>query len=782
MRGLLFVSAICWSAAPVLAGEAARSDEPAVWSVHEVPATATVISGAEIERRGYGTLPDAARWTPGLTAIDLGPRGGGAFGGAASRIARGLNAGVPAWWGDIPIAFDPRLQDMERVEVLLGPQGVSHGLGAMSGVVRYMPRKPDTQRRIFNLHGDGFARAHSDDPGGELGLTANMPLADGKLALRTSLGMFSDPGFVDYGHVLREPGTSHPQPAAGAAAAHLYGEPDADTGRTLSGRLSLLWNATEGIEIVLSHQTQDLSAGGYRTNHARAYGTGHYESARRYTEPLDRTDRLWSLDVGWDMGPVRLASTLGYSRWSADGRRDQTDFLLRNFGIAGLLPADASLPDFAARPCVTADASPYCAFSAFARDEREEKGLHWTLRLASTGGGPWGWSAGASSHDREGEGSGREFAPGLSRFAGIDPAVPMDLEYLSEGWDRERRRALFGTVSRRLGDRLRVFAGARRFEIDEASGSATEFPFTPDFNSPYEETRSRHGGALVTVGAAWRLGGDRVVYATRAEGRGSSAGGLNNFPICTSEQITAGEAGGQPSCIHEHQKRIEPDAVTNYEIGMHGSWLEGRLAVNGSLFHTEWENARMGGRTPFSKQGITRNTDARSRGAELALALRPTDTLSLRGFWSYARAELSEDAPGLLPDGADAFKGDGLAGAREHRGGLIVTQGMRLFDGLLLDLSYDYTWVGSVLTRIGGREGGERMPGYGAHGLSALLSSDSSSWTATLYAENVLDEYAAIATTVTPRDIRAVDGFALRSYSSYVLPPRRVGLRFRYTF
>ena len=71
-------------------------------------------------------------------------------------------------------------------------------------------------------------------------------------------------------------------------------------------------------------------------------------------------------------------------------------------------------------------------------------------------------------------------------------------------------------------------------------------------------------------------------------------------------------------------------------------------------------------------------------------ALRPTDTLRIRGFWSYARAELTEDAPGLLPDGAAAFKGDRLAGAPKHRAGLIVSRAMRLSDDIRLDLSYDY--------------------------------------------------------------------------------------------
>ena len=270
MRLLLFLSAVSWSSAPALAEEVARSGGPTAESARQAGAAATVISGAEIDRRRYGTLSDAMRWTPGLAATDLGPRGGDADDGVAARIARGLNAGVPAWWGDVPIGFDPRLHDMERIQVLLGPHGVSHGLGAMSEGVRYVPGKPDTRRRTFEVRGEALARAHGGDPGGDLGVTANLPLADGTPALRASLGMFHDPGFIDHGHVLREPGTSHPEPAAGTAADHRYGEADADTERTLSARLSLLWNATEDVEVVLSHLTATAMpkyrpCGDYRT-------------------------------------------------------------------------------------------------------------------------------------------------------------------------------------------------------------------------------------------------------------------------------------------------------------------------------------------------------------------------------------------------------------------------------------------------------------------------------------------------------------------------------------
>jgi len=97
-----------------------------------------------------------------------------------------------------------------------------------------------------------------------------------------------------------------------------------------------------------------------------------------------------------------------------------------------------------------------------------------------------------------------------------------------------------------------------------------------------------------------------------------------------------------------------------------------------------------------------------------------------------------------------------------------------------LSCSYGYSYIGDVLTRIGGRAGGERLPAYDLHTVTASVSKDA--WTLTVYADNLFDEYAVTSVRQTPERIgRTVDGFTSRRYFANVLTPRRAGVRLRYT-
>ena len=136
------------------------------------------------------------------------------------------------------------------------------------------------------------------------------------------------------------------------------------------------------------------------------------------------------------------------------------------------------------------------------------------------------------------------------------------------------------------------------------------------------------------------------------------------------------------------------------------------MTFSGTLFHVDWTDIQVAGLTPFSAEPITLNGGgAVSRGAELAASASLRNALRLRGSWSLTDAKLSLDSPGLL-------------------GGETA-----------LELLYGYTYVGDVLTRIGMRAGGEVLPAYDLHNLSASVSRGD--WTLTFYGDNLFDEYAA---------------------------------------
>ena len=141
--------------------------------LQQVPVSISAVTGADLERRAIDNLTELSRWTPGLTVVDQGARRSNVI------IARDLhtdalngsefagnnyNNGVATYLGGIPLAVDLRLHDIERVEVLLGPQGTLYGAGTLAGAVRYLLRRPDTERRTLDIRGDLFALAHGGAP------------------------------------------------------------------------------------------------------------------------------------------------------------------------------------------------------------------------------------------------------------------------------------------------------------------------------------------------------------------------------------------------------------------------------------------------------------------------------------------------------------------------------------------------------------------------------------------------------------------------------------------
>ena len=782
---------------------ATRIEEP----LQQVPLSISAVTGGDLERRAIGNLTELSRWTPGLTVVDQGARGSNVV------IARGLNTdslngsefagnnynnGVATYLGDIPLAVDLRLHDIERVEVLLGPQGTLYGAGTLAGAVRYLPRRPDTERRTFEVRGDLFALAHGGAPGSDAGLTFNLPLVSRTLALRGSVDRYADPGFIDYDYLLRTPGGSEPEPDLsdpGAVEANLRSEPDANTEETVSARLSLLWQATPALSALFAYHLQDQQVGARQINHARSFDTGRYVAAHRYLEPNDRKNQLWSLELTWASSPAELTTAIGYSRFLAQGQRDQTDLLIQAFGIGGLLPGEfpALARARAIDPAVSAAdlTAQFRSFSAYTREESREERFNWETRLVSTGDGPWRWVGGLFFNNYDSSGTSFEFTPGLTEFSGITPILvgspaSEPVEYYNLESQAVEERALFGEISRDLGERWRMTAGGRWFGYRIETGSLTEFPYTPMYNSPFTDFASDDRGVLFKASVSYRFDDQTNAYFTRSEGY--RIGGGNNFRVCTDQEIallTDADPGNDPpqsGCIYEDQALIRPDTTTNYELGLRRSWRDGRFTASGTLFHVDWTDIQVAGETPFSAQPITLNGGgAVSRGVELAGAAGLTNALRLRGTWSSTRAALSQDSPGLLDGGADAFKGDRLSGAPQQQGSLLASYGMLLGGGGTLELLYGYTYVGDVLTRIGRRAGGETLPTYDLHNLSASVSKDD--WRLTFYADNLLDEYAVTGVRQTPGQIGVTeDGFRARRYFANVLAPRRVGARIRYTF
>lgn len=742
--------------------------------VQDIPINITAVTSADIARQGLTDLSDLAATVPGLFLVDQGGRDGNRIvvrglnvSSLASSEATGNSTGgvVATYVGDIPLYLDLKLMDIERVEVLLGPQGTLYGAGTLGGAIRYLPNRPKTNRATLSTSQEFYGLSESAGLGSETIVTGNLPLTD-KAAVRASVGYYFSPGFIDNNFLVRTPGVSDPEPNfadPAAVAANLRRERDIDTERTLAARVGLLYQFTDKLDANLTYFYQDQRIGGRTINHQDSLGTGEYESASRFDEPNDRDNQLLTLEVDWDLGFGKLTSASGISRYEELGQRDQTDLLL---------DFEYGYEDFP-------------AFAAFTKETGKQDRISQEVRLVSTSEGPFNWIVGGFYNEAKSKFTSSEFAPGIPEFFGVDR--PDNLEYFQTSDDTFTEKALFGELGYQFTDRWQVTLGARFFEFEDDLTQGIAFPLV-DGSGPnevlpeFQSNAISDSDSLFKANTSYQFSKAILGYATLSEGYRS--GGVNPLPNCP-DPLPA----NQFACVQPGEALIKPDTTLNYELGLRTSWLKGRLVVNGALYYIDWKDIQVAGSTEVGNVPITVNAaQAVSQGLELSVQGLVTRNWRINGSYTYTKAELDQDAPGIV-GGEDAFKGDRLPGSPEHQGNVFITYTQKLSNGATANLDYGVRAVGNVLTRTGSRDNGESLPGYVVHRASASYLNRG--WTARVYAENLFDRYVETGVRGDRSFVRAIDsdgesdngdGFKLRSYYKDVLEPLKVGATVRYDF
>jgi iron complex outermembrane receptor protein len=752
-------------------------------TVQDAPINIAAVGAESIEAQGFSDLSDISAYVPGVHLVDQGGRDG------ARIIVRGLNADplgssegvgngtggmVATYLGEVPIVLDLKLNDMERVEFLLGPQGTLYGAGTMAGAIRYIPKRPSFAAPELIVRGNMYRYGEAASTSSDIGMTFNLPLGD-TFAVRGSIDYLDDSGFIDYRYVVDEVGVSNPN----NFDVETHRVNDANTEETLSGRLAFRWKPNDMFDANLTWYFQQQQVGARQVSSARVTSlpnpVGKYESALRVLEPNDRDNDLLALEMTADLGFATLTSATSFSKYEEHGQRDQTDLLIGLEYSYELFPS----------------------FTAYTREDSEEESFNQEVRLVSSGDGPLSWIVGGFYNKFTSDSASKEFTPGYPAFLG--GVRPDNLEYYSVDRTELKEAAIFGEISYRFTEAWQVTLGARKYSYELETASAVDFPLAntifggdpPDaINLVFEDGGQSDDGWLFKVNTSYDLTPDVLIYGTISEGyRIGNSNGVGPCPVPLPP--------GQIACGLPNEMAYFPDKTTNYEVGIHSQFWDKRITLNGAFFFVEWTDPQVASATENGLIPITKNGEAaESIGVEFDFRFKPSASLTISGNYSYARAELTETTLNLVPSinppgfqGTISYEngepGDRLPGAPEHEGSLFIEYNVPLANGLELDFNYGFSAISSVLTRTGGRGEGITLSGFAIHDASARLSGDS--WDATFYIKNLFDEYAETAARNTPDWNQVVadnngDPVYVRSFYTSVMPPRTMGIRFTKRF
>jgi iron complex outermembrane receptor protein len=677
--------------------------------VVDVPYNISAISGASIEGQGIVSSADLLRGVPGVNVVDRGYRNSGVIN--AARI-RGINADsailgdyvaagqspVSTYVNDTPVYANFLLKDVERVEILRGPQGTLYGSGALGGTIKYILSPPSLGKLTAGLTTSASRNAGSEGIGWGGDGMLNLPVG-ATVAVRLNVSELRLSGTVDYPNIYRLDSSGIPVAPQGVLSpdAVFTSKKDADTVAITYGRAALLWRPAEIWAVTLSYIGQKDTIGGRRQttppgtpNFAIGGVYGDYAQGAVLLEPSHRDVGLTSLEASVDLGFATLTSSTSYTDHTGDSQNDNTGFYAHHFlGLYYYYP----------RPVAEKH-----------RDYTDRSTIE-ELRLVSKGGGPWDYTTGLFYQREHINSSETDILRGFMSwfnamraadptFAPFYPAGPLTSErdFLYSRDERFTSEAIFGELTYRLNEAHQVSVGARLFH-DKADILTDVAPSLYVFSSETVSTlpaitRTR---PLFKLNYSWHATHDSLIYATASQGY--RRGGANAVPITGN------------LAERDTWETYRDDKVNNYEVGFKG--FGRRWSYSLTAFMINWKNIQLNTATPTWGFYATTNVgDARSKGAELEFSGALTDELSFTLGASYTDAYLTTDGfkPSALGTVAPTVKiaspGERLPAVPKTVASGYLSYNRPLNANLRLLTNFGFTYQGSQLNALQGDRDG----------------------------------------------------------------------------
>ena len=716
-------------------------------SVLEVPESITLFSSRTLEDYDIRSFTDYATKVPNLS-FSYGSAASGNAGigfstsrGTAIRGVAGINT-TAFYIDDSPVfgSMDPRIVDIDRIEVLKGPQGTLYGSGSEGGAVRIITRQPSLTGDDYRYSLLGAHTANGGfDEGGEA--AGNLVLVPGVAAARL-MGFFShDSGFLT---------RTFPSAANPAVTAGVTGDGGVNTN---GASIAALLRPADRIDITLRLLYQHEFTDGWPAAFAPppSYAVTSYTLDRAADVEEAASDR-WSLPsislhyagVGWS-----LTSSTSYLDRTAFDREDGTEGTdYQYLTLAGFVPpvGTPSVWD------LDTSESRFTEETRLAFEERHRvsgvAGVYYTSEHFSAVIPP-------------------TYTPGLAA-AGL---WPNNESYTARSVNPSREAAVFGEVYAHLLERLTLTLGARAYWLHEEAATSADGFFQGAPSSQPLTTTNEHG-ISPKYALDYHVDPKTLVYASAA--KGFRPGGVN-LPLASSCDPELAALGINPASAGV----FKSDTVWSYETGLKWSGFEQRLAVTAAVFQIDWQGIQQGVYLPVCGFSILGNSGAaRNRGAELELSGRPATGLDVRASAGYLDAVITEAGPSSPQ----------LAGSRVFNVPRLTTSAGAVFDHALDAsitgfLSADWSYVGDSLSGNNTPSTPRLRPGYTVTNLR--LGARFGASELSLFLNNLFDTKANLG-DITPvsYESRIVepDGANVADPRVVTLRPRQIGLQYRYGF
>jgi outer membrane receptor protein involved in Fe transport len=577
-------------------------------TIQDTPISISALSGDQLVASGISTVSDVAHDIPGLSMRSAGPgltefeaRGLASTGGAAPTVGFYLDEvplSPPALSQSGKIVIDPDLYDVDRVEVLRGPQGTLYGSGSMGGTIKIVTNQP----KIGVFEGSAQGTASYTDGGNANGggnLMLNLPLGD-VLAVRIVGSDSYRSGWID--RVVLNPFP----PENGTTRGDVLTAPvqsvasDVNTERLYGGRVSVLYKPNEDWSVIATALYQNLEMGGYDlidSPPGLPY-LAHYE-AFNTPEPITDKVHIYSLTITGNLGFGELTSATSYWDRMTVQTQDGAESIAATLGTP-LVPVGYS------------EADPSHQFSQ-------------EIRLSSLGNGAAHWTVGAFYSDMTSQWNEYGANP-------ANTAAPGGIYFESYNPYNIKQSAIFGDGSYKLTDTLTLAAGVRWYSYDSTIDVSEWGSVTPNPTQPASPsvTKASATGFNPRVNLSYEPNPSLNTYITAA--KGFRPGGAN---------ILIPPPNQPPNCVAGSPETFGPDSVWNYEIGEKAKLFDNRVSINADVYYIKWTGIQQS--VPLAC-GYVYNTnagDGRSYGPEIEVTARLTDAWTVAANGAVTNAEIT---------------------------------------------------------------------------------------------------------------------------------------------